>query len=108
MLKRKIELEKKLIFTKSNNKSQVFNYKKKGKMLQEHESFIFFEKRAYINEDFSEGTKELKKQQLFKQGKEIRKKEKITKTIHNQLISFETREETPAKFDPDNEKQEIS
>ena len=61
MLKRKIELVKKLIFTKNDNKNQVFKLLEGKKMLQEHESFTFLEKRAYINQDFIKRARELKK-----------------------------------------------
>ena len=47
---------------------------------------------------------ELRKE-LFKQVKELRKKGKFAKVIHNRLIPFDARQ-NPSEFDAGNEKQE--
>ena len=77
------------------------SYKDKENVLQEYRSSKLLEERLYINEDFSEETMEIRKK-LFKQAKELRKKEKFAKVIHNRLISFDVRQ-NPSEFDAGNE-----
>ena len=47
------------------------------------------------------------RKELFKQAKELKKKEKFAKVIHNRLISFDARQ-NPPEFDASNEEQEAS
>ena len=47
------------------------------------------------------------RKELFKQAKELRKKGKFAKVIHNLLISFDARQ-NPSEFDAGNEEQEAS
>ena len=47
------------------------------------------------------------RKELFKQAKELKKKEKFAKVIHDRLISFDARQ-NPPEFDADNEEQEAS
>ena len=47
------------------------------------------------------------RKELFKQAKELRKKEKFAKVTQNRLISFDTRQ-NPSKFNAGNEEQEAS
>ena len=67
------------------------NYKGKEKVLQEYKCCKLWEERLYINENFSEESMEIRKE-LFKQAKELRKKGKFAKIIHNRLISFDARQ----------------
>ena len=76
------------------------------KVLREYRSCKHWEERLYINEDFKQETMEIRKK-LFKQTKELRKKKKFAKVIHNRLISFNTRQ-NPWQFDVGNEEQEAS
>ena len=82
------------------------NYKDKEKVLQEYKSCKLCEEILYINEDFSEETIEIRKA-LFKQEKELRKKGKSVKVIHNWLISLNGRQ-NPSEFDAGNEEQKAS
>ena len=59
-----------------------------------------------MNEDFSEEIMEIKKE-LLKQAKELQKKGKFVKVIHNQLISSDARQNS-SEFDAGNERQEAS
>ena len=74
--------------------------------MREYRSCKLWEERLYTNEDFSEETMEIRKE-LFKQAKELKKKEKFAKVIHNRLISFDARQ-NPPEFDASNEEQEAS
>ena len=55
-----------------------------------------------MNEDFSEEIMEIKKE-LLKQAKELQKKGKFVKVIHNQLISSDARQNS-SEFDAGNER----
>ena len=86
--------------------AKFLNYKDKEKVLREYRSCKLWEERLYINEDFSEEIPEIRKE-FFKQGKELRTKEKFPKVIHNRLISFDARQ-NPSEFDAGNEEQDVS
>ena len=81
--------------------AKSLNYKDKEKVMREYRSCKLWEERLYTNEDFSEETMEIRKE-LFKQAKELRKKGKFAKVIHNRLISFDVRQ-NPSEFDAGNE-----
>ena len=71
--------------------AKFLNYKDKEKVMREYRSCKLGKERLYINEDFSEETMEIRKE-LFKQAKELKKKGKLVKVIHNRLISFDARQ----------------
>ena len=83
---------------------KFLNYKDKEKVLREYKSCKLWEERLYINEDLSEETMEIGKE-LSKQAKELRKRGKFAKVIHNWLISFDARQ-NPSELEASNEEEE--
>ena len=62
-----------------------FNYKDRENVLPEYRSCKLWQEMLYINEGSSKGTMEIRTE-LFKQAKELKKKGKFEKVIHNRLL----------------------
>ena len=101
-----IKLEKNDSPQKRTITAKFLNYIDKEKVLREYISCKLCEGCVYTKEDFSEEIVELRKE-LFKQAKGLRKRGKVTKVIHDRLISLNARQ-PPQEFVAGNEKQEIS
>ena len=69
---------------------RFLSYKDKNKVLEHYREKKLWEKKFYINEDFSDETIELRKE-LFKKVKKLREKGKFAKLVYNKIITHEWR-----------------
>ena len=65
---------------------KFLKYKDRDSVLRTYKHLKLWEKRIYVNEDFSERTSE-KRRELFQKAKELRESGKYAKVIYNKLIT---------------------